>query len=89
MLSRFRFDIAVFDSTFGPRVVDPALSGHMNWAMLDETIAQFRGARLFAENAVIVADHISVENVEPYDEIVDRLREKGITLAYDGMTLEF
>jgi len=27
--------------------------------------------------------------VEPHDEIVDELRERGMVLAYDGMTLEF
>jgi phosphoribosyl 1,2-cyclic phosphate phosphodiesterase len=89
MLAGFRFDIAVFDATYGPREVDPALSGHMNWAMLDETIAEFREGGLLAENAVVVADHISVSSVGPHDDVVDELREKGITLAYDGMTLAF
>ncbi len=88
MLSNYRFDVAILDATFGPRQIDPATSGHQNWAMFDETIAEFRRAGLLAQDAVIVADHVSVRHVEPYDEVGDRLREKGITLAYDGLVLE-
>ena len=86
ILSTFQFDIAVFDATFGHLEIDPAISGHMNYEMLDETIARFREAELFREKAVIVASHVSQPS---YDESVDELYEKSITLAYDGMTLEF
>ena len=89
ILSRFRLDMAVFDATFGHLEIDPFRSGHQNLAMLEKTIAQFRRANLFKNEAVIIADHISHHHVEPYDEIVDELSEKGITLAYDGMILEF
>lgn len=89
MLSKLRLDIAVFDATWCQREIDPAVSGHLNWVMLDETIAQFNEGGLFAEDAVIIADHLSVNTIEPYDEIAGKLSDKGITLAYDGMTLEF
>lgn len=89
VLSRFQFDIAIFDASFGHLEIDPFGSGHQNFAMLDKTIAQFRRAHMFKKNAVIVADHISQEYVEPHDEIVDELSRKGIILAYDGMVLEF
>lgn len=89
ILSMFQFDIAVFDVTFGHLKIDPFDSGHQNFAMLEKTIAQFRRANMFKENAVIVANHISQHHVEPHDEIVDELSRKGITLAYDGMVLEF
>jgi len=89
MLSEFQFDIAVFDATFGHLEIDPFRSGHQNFAMLEKTIAQFRETNLFKKDTVIVADHISHHEVEPYNEIVDELSEKGIVLAYDGMILEF
>jgi len=89
MLSSFQFDIAVFDATFGHLNIDPFGSGHQNFAMLEKTIAQFRQADLFKEKTALVAGHISHHQVEPYDEIVDELSEKGIILSYDGMMLEF
>lgn len=87
LLSRFRFDLAILDATFGPREIDPAVSGHLNWKMLDETIAEFRAAGCIDDATVIVADHISTDSVEPYHEIVDELSARGITLAYDGQKL--
>jgi len=89
MLSRFQFDVAVLDATYGLMKIDPFGSGHQNFAMLEKTIAQFREANLLKKDAVLVADHISHHEVEPYNEIVDELSEKGIGLAYDGMILEF
>jgi phosphoribosyl 1,2-cyclic phosphate phosphodiesterase len=89
ILSAFRLDIVVFDATFGHLEIDPRTSGHLNFKMLDETVAQFRQAGILKENAVIVASHISLHNVEPHDQIVAELAAKGITLAYDGMRLEF
>ncbi|MBE9478547.1 MAG: hypothetical protein IMY80_01165, partial [Chloroflexi bacterium] len=55
----------------------------------EKTIAQFREANLFKQDAVLVADHISYYEVEPYEEIVEELAKKGIVLAYDGMKLAF
>jgi phosphoribosyl 1,2-cyclic phosphate phosphodiesterase len=89
ILSGFQFDIAVFDATFGLKEIDPFQSGHQNFAMLEKTITQFWEANLFKEDAILVADHISYYEVEPYNEIVNELSEKGIVLAYDGMILEF
>ena len=88
ILSGYRFDIAIIDATFGHMEIDPLVSGHHNFDMLEKTIAQFRQAGALKDDAVIVADHISYDAVEPYDEIVEELAEKGIVLAYDGMTLK-
>jgi len=86
-LSRFRFDVAVLDATFGPLEIDPMKSGHLNWKMLDETIVELREAGCVTDDTAIVADHLSTANVEPYDQVARCLSEKGITLAYDGMVL--
>ena len=43
---------------------------------------------MLKQNAIIVADHISMHNVEPHDEIMDQVAEMGIILAYDGMIVE-
>ncbi|MFX0203559.1 MAG: MBL fold metallo-hydrolase [Candidatus Hodarchaeota archaeon] len=89
ILSKFQFDIAIFEATFGHLEIDPPVSGHQNFSMLEKTVAQFRQANLFKKETVIVADHISQHHVEPYNEIVAELSKKGIILAYDGMILEF
>jgi len=87
VLRRYRFDIAVFDATFGHMAIDPAKSGHHNFAMLKKTLAQFRRAKLFRKDALIIASHISRCYVDPYDDIVHALAHAGITLAYDGMII--
>ncbi len=88
VLTRHEFDMAVFDATFGYADADIAIpGGHQNFSMLKRTIAQFRKARLFRENAAIIASHMSRAYVEPHDEIACRLKEEGIILAYDGMSV--
>jgi len=87
MLSGSHFDVAILDATFGPLDIDPLKSGHLNWKMLDETIAELRDAGCIDDETVIVADHLSTNNVEPCHEVAEKLAEKGITLAYDGQKL--
>jgi len=86
-LGRHAFDAAIFDATFGDMEIDPERSGHQNFAMLRETIAQFRQHRLFRKGAAVIASHISRCCVDHHDAIVERLRKAGTALAYDGMTL--
>jgi phosphoribosyl 1,2-cyclic phosphate phosphodiesterase len=87
MLAGTHLDIAILDATFGPREIDPLVSGHHNWKMLDETIADLRGAGCIDASTIIVADHLSVNSVGTHDEIAAAQQPKGITLAYDGLTL--
>lgn len=87
LLAEFRFDLAVLDATFGPLPIDPVISGHLNWNMLDETIADLRATGSIDDDTVIVASHISTEHVEPHAEINEALTAKSITLAYDGQRL--
>ena len=87
LLAGTRLDMAIVDATFGPLEIDPVLSGHHNWAMLDETLAELRKAGCVDQNTTIVADHLSVRNVGPHDQVAGEQAQKGITLAYDGMKL--
>ena len=70
-----------------PLEIDPAKSGHHNWAMLDETLAELRAAGCVDEETVIVADHLSTGNVGPHDTVADEQASRGIILAYDGLRL--
>ncbi len=86
-LCDFEFDLAIFDATFGSLEIDPITSGHQNWKMLDETIDELRRVGAVNDGSVLVADHISCVDLEPYDQIAEDLAAKGITLAYDGLGL--
>ena len=86
-LARFRFDFAILDATFGPLEINPLVSGHLNWKMLDETITEFRNGGIIDDATVIVASHMSCKNVESNDEIADGLAKRGITLAFDGLRI--
>jgi phosphoribosyl 1,2-cyclic phosphate phosphodiesterase len=86
-LAGTRLDLAIVDATFGPRVIDPATSGHHNWVMLDETLDDLRAAGCIDAETVIVAAHLSVGNVGSHDPVAREQAGKGITLAYDGLIL--
>ena len=87
-LRAHRFDVAVLDATFGEMAIDPYVSGHHNFAMLEQTIAELREQETLTESTVVVASHISVQHVAPHDDIVEKLAGQGIVLAYDGLLLE-
>ena len=87
-LRQFHLDLAVFDATFGDKEIDTATSGHNNFAMLADTIAEFRQEGIIGEGTTVVGSHISLEHVRPHDDIVEDLARNGIVLAYDGMIWE-
>lgn len=87
LLTGTHLDLAIMDATFGPLKIDPAKSGHHNWAMLDETLAELRAAGCIDEETVVVADHLSCGHVGPHDEVAEEQESKGVILAYDGLTL--
>ena len=87
LLAGTHLDVAIMDATFGPLEIDPVLSGHHNWCMLDETLAELRTAGCIDEDTTIVADHLSVRHVGPHDQVAGEQALKGIALAYDGLTL--
>ena len=87
-LRAYRFDMAVFDATFGHLEIDPAGSGHHNFAMLNETIAEFRGAGIVTDDTAFFGSHISLGYVPPHDDIADETARAGLTLAFDGLKVE-
>ena len=81
------FDVAVLDATFGDMEIDPEKSGHMNFAMLRDTVEELRRRKLLKDDATVVASHLSRCCVDPHDLIADRLARERIVLAHDGMLL--
>ena len=87
LLAGTHLDLAILDATFGPLKIDPILSGHHNWVMLDETLDELRAAGCIDDDTVLVADHLSCGTVGPHDQMAEAQARKGITVAYDGLIL--
>ena len=87
-LRRFRVDVAVLDASYGQWPIDVARSGHHNLAMLAETIDELRKVGAFHDGTTILASHLAMAEVKPYDELVDETTRMGATLAYDGMIVD-
>ena len=89
-LSKYRFDIAILDATWCDLTsFDIKNTGHHNFPMLEKTLAQFRERGMLKDSALIVYSHLSTGTAPPHEETAVRLARQGITLAYDGMVLEF
>ena len=87
LLAGTHIDLAIMDATFGPRQIDPAVSGHHNWVMLDETLDDLRARGCIDGGTVIVAAHLSCGNIGVHDKVAPQQAIKGITVAYDGLIL--
>ncbi|MBT3346015.1 MAG: hypothetical protein HN404_23670 [Gemmatimonadetes bacterium] len=87
LLAGTHIDLAIVDATFGPRQIDPKVSGHHNWVMLDETLEDLRAQGCIDGGTVIVAAHLSCGNIGVHDEIAPEQATRGITVAYDGLIL--
>lgn len=87
-LAGTHLDLAIVDATFGDRQIDPAVSGHHNWAMLDETLEDLRQAQCIDGDSVIVAAHLSCGNIGVHAEIEEPQAARGITVAYDGLSFD-
>lgn len=88
-LGRFQFDVAVLDVTFAQYEIDPAKSGHHNFEMMKKTLGEYRQAGIITDSTRIIASHMSVARAKPHDDLLEEAAQRGIELAYDGMTVNF
>ena len=58
------------------------------WENPDKTNKEFRDAGIFHEGTTILASHMSLAFVEPYDDLKDEVAEMGMVLGYDGIEIE-
>ncbi len=86
-LTGTHLDVAILDATFGPLEIDSALSGHNNWAMIDETLDEMRAIDCIDDTTLIVAAHLSCGSVGPHEEMAGAQAQRGITVSYDGLIL--
>jgi phosphoribosyl 1,2-cyclic phosphate phosphodiesterase len=85
LIKQYKFDLVVIEGTFG---YGADSEGHFNLDKLQRAVEWFRRDNLLKEGAHFCATHICPHFSPVYDEYAPILAEKGITLAYDGMTVE-
>lgn len=84
--SGLHFDLLSLDCTEGTRKID--YEGHMN---IERDIAMRRRMLLLGlidEKTRVVANHFSHNGGMTYDDLQDPAVNGGLTIAYDGMTVE-
>ena len=84
-LSHSRLNAAILDATFGELEIDPATSGHKNFAMVEKTIQELRQVGAVDDRTALIGSHISLATVPPHDEAEALAARRGFTLAFDGM----
>lgn len=86
LLRTFRFDCVVFEGTFGLAAREDA--GHMNLRKNRQMLQFFTDGGLWANQPRFILTHIAPHKAPPYDLYRPMVEAAGMTLAYDGMTVE-
>lgn len=87
-LQGYRLDAAVLDATFGDLEIDLTGSGHMNFPIVAQLVAQLRQAGTISDETIVLGSHLSLVEVAAHDDIAEAMAERGLRLPYDGMRLE-
>ena len=87
VIRRYRYDCIVLEGTAGLGVHAPNPQ-HMNTDKLREFFAVFRREGLLAEGAQCILSHMAPHWTPPHDIYAPMMEKEGITVAYDGMTVE-
>lgn len=83
--SKFQFDIAILDHTYGP---DEPGSDHLSAHQFIEHVVRMREEGLLADNARVFATHIAHEGNPVHPKLTDFAKQHGYEIAYDGLTIE-
>lgn len=86
LIRKFRYDLVVMEGTFGYGVDAPE---HFNMDKIERAIALFRKDDLLRDSALFCISHICPHFSPIHDEYAPILKEKVITLTFDGMKVEF
>jgi len=85
-IGQFRYDVVVLDATYG---VSPEHDEqHNNLALVERAYALFQEHGLLKEGARFCISHISPHWNPIHDDLAPMMAEKGITVPYDGLTIE-
>ncbi|MCX7016823.1 MAG: MBL fold metallo-hydrolase [Candidatus Sumerlaeota bacterium] len=83
---QFQYDLVVAEGTFGLGREDP--KQHFNLAMAERALALFRDRGLLKPGAPFCVSHLCPHWTPVHDEIAPVMAEKGVTIAYDGLSVD-
>ena len=88
VLQDFRLDAAVFDAKLGTKEIDLTVSGHGNFATVEELVSELRHAGTVTDNTMVLVSHLKVAATESHDDIAADMAARGLRLSYAGLRLE-
>jgi len=83
-LRRFRFDVAIIESTLG---IGPGGTHHLSMEQCAEHHRRLADEGLLQPHARRIATHFSHQRTPPYLGCVDFFQPHGVEVAYDGMVV--
>lgn len=86
LLKTFRFDCVVFEGTFGLMAKED--KNHMNLQKNLQMLRFMNDHHLWAGAPRFILTHIAPHKAPPYDLYRPMVEERGMILAYDGMTVD-
>lgn len=81
---KLKFNVVILDHTYG---LDADSGGHLNANRFIEHIKRLKSENLLAENARILATHISHEGNPTHSELSEYAARFGYEIAYDGLAV--
>ncbi len=78
------FNVVILDHTYGPGADG---GGHLNANRFNAQVRRMKGENLLADNAKILATHISHEGNPTHSELSKYAERFGYEIAYDGLVI--
>ncbi len=85
--NRIAFDLVVVEATGGDLPREQIIKGHMNFDDNIRLFKFFKEQKFLKEGGIFALSHFT-HYAPPYDLIVERFAEIGITVSYDGMEID-
>ncbi len=85
--NRIAFDLVVVEATGGDLPREQVIKGHMNFDDNIRLFKFFKEQGFLKPNGIFALSHFT-HYAPPYDLIVERFAEIGITVSYDGMEID-
>lgn len=81
---RLRFDLVIFDHTYGPG--HPG-DDHLNADLVAAYAARLRAEGLLAHDGQVLATHLAHDTTLPHPDLSSYAAEHGYAVAYDGLSI--
>ena len=88
-LTNMALDLAILDCTSGDYVGDFRMGEHNSIPMIRLMLPSLRTIGAFADNTHVVISHMAPSLHECHEKTVGIMAPLGVTVAYDGLCIEF